>query len=1225
MVTPRINQLSQRELLFRQQRGQISSAEAAGELRRRQSGERERQQRLEREREKRQEIADVQRQRQEILGSERSRRVAEEILAARRRPSSADIARERLQEARDVQDQRARVFGTPEARRRAQRLFDERERAIRIPPERTLERRLESKTSRVGEKAAAVRVIQRQTGAEPGEKVTLKSAIGAGVAPRIIQKAGLATKKETNTILKALETRKELAEKVGLDAPPAKRIEPIPEIPPLEKPVAKDIRPFTGPEGTDLVAARRGGISEAELEREGFSKPDIEAASKEASALGRLDQGKYLAKDGRINAVQFLVDGGSSKVLEDAGLDPKLIRQELQPAAKLFKDLKPFTKPDGTINANEAAKKLDFRQLALTEAGRALLPDLMQARKQNDALDALKPFADKEGNVNTSAALRVLGEKQTPAKAKAILRDAGFSQADIKDANARVIAFSRLKPFTTKGGGVDLVAAVSSQEKLGGGFISTGRKLGINDKLLRDAGFDQGQIDEARVIARNLNPSPNTREWYTKVGKDVGLQVADTVVPGVWARNWNQLSNRERAVNIAFDALFLVPLVGQVAKVGKGARAASRLGKGAQGTRKTLSSVRASVGRKPSPEIKAETQAVRSSRDNQLVQSALETKRIVGLSSSRDAKIAERAVLEIGEGMRKGNPKKVAQAAKQLDAIGKRINNEALRNRVRPLLTEKGAANQIDFFQKLSQVSKPLKPPRDITSRIRNAKERTGDAIKTFLRDERGEIEVGPRLGKRKPGERKKILSDQEKKELAERRRREEQQRQELAERRRREGQQGERQREPEREKRRVQVATMPPEEAARLQAREKATRELLESIAEGQKRERQQATKELLDQLSEGQKKEQRQRATKELLDQISGLSKREETSLQRTLNQASRETTQRKRALEKAKRQAEKAKKEAEREEAAIKFKKIAERKAEPRFKTKLELEAEKERIRIAQEQRRLAKQGEIQRRIDIKAAQQRATQALEKALAKPGVKIISRTKRATRVRTRPAVRVTTRTRPARDIALLPKLQPEIKVKPLSLTRLAPAQQVSEKIKPVPKPARAEKPKPMEKVQPKPKPSPVDKVQPKPKPAEKIQPRPKPSDKIKPKPKPKPAERLKPRSRRPPGKPQGRFPKFDLPGDAEKKLKRGEFPRVVSHRQGLFNITTDLDTGKQTFDRAKGSGKGVTPSESFKVVTKDKSKPPQRKFPLGVVNLQVGPSSVSFQRRLKGKEKKL
>jgi hypothetical protein len=100
-------------------------------------------------------------------------------------------------------------------------------------------------------------------------------------------------------------------------------------------------------------------------------------------------------------------------------------------------------------------------------------------------------------------------------------------------------------------------------------------------------------------------------------------------------------------------------------------------------------------------------------------------------------------------------------------------------------------------------------------------------------------------------------------------------------------------------------------------------------------------------------------------------------------------------------------------------------------------------------------------------------------------------------------------------------------------------------------------------------------------------------------------------------PKKPKGVRVPFDLPGDAEKQLKPGEFPRVVTWRQGVTNITVDIDRGTRTFDKAEGSGKGITPDETFKVLSKDKTRPTARQFDQGVVRLNVTPRRVFFARR--------
>lgn len=126
---------------------------------------------------------------------------------------------------------------------------------------------------------------------------------------------------------------------------------------------------------------------------------------------------------------------------------------------------------------------------------------------------------------------------------------------------------------------------------------------------------------------------------------------------------------------------------------------------------------------------------------------------------------------------------------------------------------------------------------------------------------------------------------------------------------------------------------------------------------------------------------------------------------------------------------------------------------------------------------------------------------------------------------------------------------------------------------------------------------------------------------------PAPTPTERQRVLGPTPPGDPRRRLPpkipsttRFDLPNNQTKKLKKGEFPRVVTWQQGLFNITVDIDKGTRTFSKAGSTGKAVTPNSTFTVLTKDKSRPVGRVFRQGAVDLQVTPRSISFAGR-KGK----
>ena len=50
--------------------------------------------------------------------------------------------------------------------------------------------------------------------------------------------------------------------------------------------------------------------------------------------------------------------------------------------------------------------------------------------------------------------------------------------------------------------------------------------------------------------------------------KDIGVAAADMIVPGLWARNWNKMSWKDRAFNIAMDAAFVIPVGGVALRAG---------------------------------------------------------------------------------------------------------------------------------------------------------------------------------------------------------------------------------------------------------------------------------------------------------------------------------------------------------------------------------------------------------------------------------------------------------------------------------------------------------------------------------------------------------------------------------------------------------------------------------------------------------------------------------
>ena len=63
----------------------------------------------------------------------------------------------------------------------------------------------------------------------------------------------------------------------------------------------------------------------------------------------------------------------------------------------------------------------------------------------------------------------------------------------------------------------------------------------------------RGNPDRNRITVGNLLIAD---EW-----RKTGIRFVDSIVPGVWARDWNKLSNTDRAINIAFDLLIVAPLI----------------------------------------------------------------------------------------------------------------------------------------------------------------------------------------------------------------------------------------------------------------------------------------------------------------------------------------------------------------------------------------------------------------------------------------------------------------------------------------------------------------------------------------------------------------------------------------------------------------------------------------------------------------------------------------
>lgn len=282
----------------------------------------------------------------------------------------------------------------------------------------------------------------------------------------------------------------------------------------------------------------------------------------------------------QVNITNALRAGVSHATLRGAGISDSSIQQE-QRRINAVNVLQRYEE-DGQIDLNTAVRRVD--EPTLERAG-ITREQITKAKKQNAVKAKLQPYTDSKGNIDLEAAYRAGVERQT-------LKDAGFSKSDIADAQLRIRALRQLRPYAVQGGGYDIVKAIDENK--------------VSRLTLLRAGFTGPQINEAEELNRNLRPAAGTKEWYLKVGKTIGVTAADAIVPGLWIRNWDNLSNTERATNIALDALFLVPFVGVAAK---GAKAVKVAGAAAAASRATARSSKAGKALKAVRQLANRTQA----------------------------------------------------------------------------------------------------------------------------------------------------------------------------------------------------------------------------------------------------------------------------------------------------------------------------------------------------------------------------------------------------------------------------------------------------------------------------------------------------------------------------------------------------------------------------------------------------------------------------------------
>lgn len=134
-------------------------------------------------------------------------------------------------------------------------------------------------------------------------------------------------------------------------------------------------------------------------------------------------------------------------------------------------------------------------------------------------------------------------------------------------------AEKKLVDFKDEGGNYDIV-----------GYL---KKNPGKEQTLLDAGFkkkdvevaaETSKLNIAQSMWRSMTPwDESAKESVT--AKGAGVMAAELLVPGVYvARNWNDLSVGERALNIAIDVASLIPFAGAAVR---GARVAASVGRAA--------------------------------------------------------------------------------------------------------------------------------------------------------------------------------------------------------------------------------------------------------------------------------------------------------------------------------------------------------------------------------------------------------------------------------------------------------------------------------------------------------------------------------------------------------------------------------------------------------------------------------------------------------------------
>jgi len=313
------------------------------------------------------------------------------------------------------------------------------------------------------------------------------------------------------------------------------------------KAIELKLAPYKTPDGYNIAKALEAGVTENFLVVEaGFSQKDIHDIKTATAKVEDISKKlKPFEIAGGYDITGALQAGITESYLLDAGFSKADINETkafIAEQGAIVKKLAPYMTTYAT--AAEA-----YKAGVITMSEFMLWKNIELYPKGREGYTPLTTY-------DLSAALKA----DIP---ESFLIDAGFDKVEIAGIKAYDKALTDLKPYTDKEGKIDIVEALRAK-------AVTAKDLelvGIGDKAIKQAEH-YSKIGKARTFWEGMTP---WEEWKgEKVSVEgVGEMAAVMIVPGVWAKDWNEMDNKWRAINIAIDVAVLIPFVGWVARGGK--------------------------------------------------------------------------------------------------------------------------------------------------------------------------------------------------------------------------------------------------------------------------------------------------------------------------------------------------------------------------------------------------------------------------------------------------------------------------------------------------------------------------------------------------------------------------------------------------------------------------------------------------------------------------------